>query len=398
MFPSADARGRVLGFGARAMRANQQPKYLNTSDGELYHKREILFGIDRARAAAAKAGRTILVKGYTDVLALHQAGLTNAVAIMGTSLTDEQLAELERIVGAWSVTKPDRGLLELCLDADAAGEDAMLRAAQLAERRKLRLRVVALPTGSDPAELIQREGPERLRERVKASVPFVEFHVDRILKRADTHSAEGRNRAIAQLAPALKLDAYSGVLREELPRKISNRLELSEGQLAALLTSAERSGEGRADGPSDGGPSPIRLSDQGARSERTFLALCIALPELGAITLARIDPDELLTSELLRRAARHLVPRTQTPLADLPRGDDELAQTMAGLVASAGRAGSVSAERLEHARLVLERARLDRAIRRARASGTTGVAVLAREREAVLEAIHKVVTQLERAV
>jgi len=195
MFPATDARGRVLGFGARAMRENQPPKYLNTSDSELYHKRSVLFGIDRARPSAAKAARMILVEGYTDVLALHQAGLTNAVAIMGTSLTEEQVGELERVVGASDVTRPDRGVLELCLDADRAGQEAMLRAAQLAERRALRLRVVPLPEGADPAELIQRDGAESLRERVAASVPFVEFHVDRILDRAEGGSAEGRARS-----------------------------------------------------------------------------------------------------------------------------------------------------------------------------------------------------------
>ncbi|HEY5316927.1 MAG TPA: DNA primase, partial [Solirubrobacteraceae bacterium] len=91
MFPLADARGRVLGFGARAMRDNQRPKYLNTSENELYHKGNQLFGIDLARGPAARAGRALLVEGYTDVLALHQAGLHNAVGIMGTALTEEQL-------------------------------------------------------------------------------------------------------------------------------------------------------------------------------------------------------------------------------------------------------------------------------------------------------------------
>jgi DNA primase len=400
MFPTADARGRVIGFGARAMRAEQQPKYLNTSESELYHKRQVLYGIDRARAAGAKTGRMILVEGYTDVLAMHQAGLTNVVAIMGTSLTEEQVAELVRIVGTWEVTKPDRGVLELCLDADRAGQDAMLRAAQLAERRSLRLRVVPLPAGLDPADLIQREGPERLRDRVAESMPFVEFHVDRILERADTRSAEGKDRTIAELAPALDLDAYSGVLREELPRRIANRLELSEGQLTSLLSAAGQShGTPRSHG-SDAPPAPsIRVIDQSVRAERTFLALCIALPDLGAATLARVNSDELLTSELMRRAARHIAPRTRTPLADLPADDDELARTVADLVERAGRAGSVSPERLEHATLVLERSRLDRAIRRARATGATGgISALALEREQVLAAIHKVVAQLERAV
>ncbi|MGB8876358.1 MAG: DNA primase, partial [Solirubrobacteraceae bacterium] len=167
MFPSMDARGNVLGFGARAMRENQQPKYLNTAEGELYHKREVLFGIDRARAAAARAGSVILVEGYTDVLALHQAGLHNTVGIMGTALTEEQIAELQRVAK----------VLELCLDADRAGQDAMLRAAQVSDRRNLELRVVPLPEGTDPADLIERAGADAVRERVESSVPFVAFHV-----------------------------------------------------------------------------------------------------------------------------------------------------------------------------------------------------------------------------
>ena len=174
MFPSADARGRVRGFGARAMRENQRPKYLNTSDGELYHKREQLFGIDLARATAAVAGRMILVEGYTDVLALHQAGLRNAVGIMGTALTEEQVGELERIVS----------VLELCLDADRAGQEAMLRASRLAAGSKLELRVVPLPEGTDPADLVERDGADALRGRVEQSAPFVVFHVERILERA----------------------------------------------------------------------------------------------------------------------------------------------------------------------------------------------------------------------
>ncbi|HEY6399236.1 MAG TPA: DNA primase, partial [Solirubrobacteraceae bacterium] len=162
MFPAADARGRVVGFGARAMRENQGHKYVNTSDGELYHKRRQLFGIDHARAAAARAGRMVLVEGYTDVIALHQAGLSNTVGIMGTSLTEEQVRELERVVA----------VVELCLDADRAGQEAMLRAAR-AVAGKLELRVVSLPPGRDPADLIHDDGGEALRELVQASVPFV---------------------------------------------------------------------------------------------------------------------------------------------------------------------------------------------------------------------------------
>ncbi len=387
MFPAADARGRVLGFGARAMRENQLPKYLNTSDGELYHKRGVLFGIDLARPSAAKAARMVLVEGYTDVLALHQAGLTNAVAIMGTSLTEEQVAELERVVGS-------DGVLELCLDADRAGQEAMLRAARLAEGSKLELRVVPLPEGLDPAELIEQEGADRLRERVEASVPFVVFHVERILERAEGGSAEGRDRAVAELAPALKLPATAGALREDLLRRISNRLQLSEGRLAALI---EAAGSGQARGAPARTPAAETI-DPAVRAERAFLVLCIALPEAGRRSLGEIDPDVHLTSDRLRRAARHIVGQTEMPLSGLDDEDEELGRVMADLVARAGRAGEVSQAQLEQQRLLLELARIERAIRRARVEGSSGTGDLAREREHVLEAIHSIDSHIEKAV
>jgi DNA primase len=334
----------------------------------------------------------ILVEGYTDVLALHQAGLRNCVGIMGTALTEEQVRELQRVAR----------VLELCLDADRAGQDAMLRAAQLADTRSLELRVVPLPEGTDPADLIERAGADALRDRVAASVPFVAFHVERIFERNDTRSAEGREQAFKQLLPALR-NLRPGLVGDELLRRVASRLELTEPRLRSLIegAAAQHDAEpaGGAGGADGAGTPPIRVIDQSVRAQRTFLALCIALPELGASTLARIDPDELLTSELMRRAARHLAPRTRTPLSDLPHDDEELARAVAGLVERAGRIGAVSPERLEHALLVLERSRLDRAIRRARATGASaGIAALALEREHVLEAIHKVVAQLERAV
>jgi DNA primase len=388
MFPSADPRGRVLGFGARAMRDNQPPKYLNTADNDLYHKRQQLFGINLARAAAARSGRIVLVEGYTDVLAVHQAGLSNAVGIMGTSLTEEQVAELERVVS----------VLELCLDADRAGQEAMLRAARLAAGRKLELRVVPLPEGTDPADLIERQGADALRALVEASAPFSVFHVERILERADTRSAEGRDRALAELRPVLA-ELPASVLREDLLRRVAGRLELSEGRLASLVAG---SGPGRGGSPARSpgwAESPAAPAlDQGVRAERTFLLLCISLPREGDATLASIDPDLLLTSEPLRRAARHLTGHAGSPLADLPPDDEQLASVVADLVARSGRAGNVTPEQLEHARLVLELGRVERAIRRARAEGASGIADLAREREQVREAIRAVVARMERAV
>ena len=398
MFPAADARGRVHGFGARRMREETDPpgpgaKYLNTSDGELYHKREVLFGIDLARAPAAKAGRMILVEGYTDVLALHQAGIRNAVGIMGTSLTEEQISELERVVK----------VLELCLDADSAGQEAMLRASRVAAGRDLELRVVPLPEGADPADLIERDGAEALRSLVVSSTPFVVFNVGRILERADTRSAEGRDRALSELRPVFN-DVGASVLRDELVRRVAGRLELTEARLATLLTSGGSAGgvvrTGRpGNGSGSAGPAGIEVASgpvQAARAERLFLALCLAVPEVGATLLANLDVDSILTSTQLRRAARHLAGHIRAPLAELP-DDEDFARVISGLVELAGRVPDPSADRLEHVRLILDLDRLDRAIIRARADGA-GTSDLAHEREVVRGAMRAAVARLEKTL
>jgi DNA primase len=374
----------------------------------------------------------ILVEGYTDVLALHQAEMRNAVGIMGTALTEEQVRELGRVVR----------VLELCLDADSAGQDAMLRAARLAQGRNppLELRVVPLPDGTDPAELVEREGGEALRGRVDQSVPFVVFHADRILERADIDSAEGRDQALLQLRPVLA-ELPPSVLRDELLRKVAGRLGLTDRQLARLISS-EGGGRGAAGGrggggvgaggqgggaggqqrrardddgerravpgenepdgwPGRAGPVVRRMSalDHSLRPERAFLSMCIAVPDEGATALAQIDPDALLTSQVLRRAARHLAAgHTRTPLADLPADDDELPAVLAHLVGLAGRVSDPTPARLAHARLLLELARVERDLARARAGQAGGITALAREREDVLAAIHGVVTRLEKAV
>jgi DNA primase len=395
MFPTADARGRVRGFGGRRMDGDG-PKYRNTPDGELYHKREVLYGISLARSAAAKAGRMILVEGYTDVLALHQAGVRNAVGIMGTSLTREQVAELARTVR----------VVELCLDADRAGQDAMMRAAAVAAEVKLELRVVPLPPGADPGDLITSEGADGLRDRVAKSVPFVVFEVERILDRADRSSAEGKDRAIAELRPVMARLPVS-VLRDELVHRIAGALGVDEARLLTLLGSSGRGTRPPSRGPNGrpasgpGGPDQLAVADLGVRGERAFLAMCLAAPEAGEAALAALgDPGELFTSAVMRRAAAHLrgEGRVHAPLTDLPADDDELARAVADLVSRAGRGGQVSAAQLEHSRLLLELARVDRQITAARVEKRPGISDLARRRQEIRSAIGDAVSRIEKPV
>ena len=194
MFPIRDPRGRVLGFGGRATRADQKPKYVNTAETDFFHKSEILYGLDRARAAMAKANRALVVEGYTDVLALHQAGLEGAVGVMGTAITPDQVKTLSGVVDE----------VVLALDADEAGQEAMLRAQRVAGGRRMRLRVASMPKGVDPAELMaEADGAERFRGYAEGAAELTDFQVTRVLDRTDTSSPVERDQALAEIAPIL---------------------------------------------------------------------------------------------------------------------------------------------------------------------------------------------------
>jgi DNA primase len=418
-FPLSDIRGRVLGFGARAMSedgaevgrgdggAGRRPKYLNTSDNDVYHKGLHLYGADLARAHAAKAGQVILCEGYTDVIALHQAGMRNAVGLMGTALTSEQVGELARMAQT----------VLMALDADTAGQDAMLRASALAAKRKLELRVVALPEGADPAELIQREGPEAIAAAVARSVAFVRFRVERVLAAGETDSPEGRDKVIEELRPVFATLPPSA-MRMELTRLVSSRLALPESLAEQLLAAAGAGRGGSVAGGAGGAPASgarqgaggtggaagvaARRGSSGGRpgavsrredTERAFLALCIAAPEEGSAALHALDVEQDFSGDLLRRAALHLrdggleAPMSQAPGESAeegsgPEGDEQLRGLLAELIVQAG-GEAPNPGMLEVQRLQLELARLDRGIQRARGQEDTDVTSLAREKAAL---------------
>jgi DNA primase len=392
MFPLADVRGKVLGFGARAMREDQRPKYLNTSDNDVYHKGLHVYGADLARAHAAKAGEVIVCEGYTDVIALHQAGLRNAVGLMGTALTAEQVGELARMAQT----------VLLALDADSAGQDAMLRASSLAAKRKLELRVVPLAEGADPAEMIQRDGPEAIGAAVARSVAFVRFRVERVLAAGDDTTPEGRDRMIEQLRPVFATLPPSA-MRMELTRMVSSRLALPESLAEQLLgpggarQQSSARGQGGRGGdrgaPANGTPQRAANGSSGrsaalsgrAETEQAFLALCIASPEEGAQALSALDVDEHFSSELLRRVARHLREgNLSQPMAAAPGGvavdeDPQMKGLLAELIVEAGRERANPAM-LEVQRLQLELARVDRQIQQARGLEGVDVGALAKRR------------------
>lgn len=373
MFPLADMRGRVLGFGARATHDGQKPKYLNTSDNDVYHKGRHLYGGDLARAAAAKAGQTILCEGYTDVIAMHQAGFMGTVGLMGTALTVEQVGELGRLAPT----------VLLALDADSAGHEAMLKAARLAAKRELELRVVELPPGADPAELLQREGAEAMTELVGRSVPFVRFRVERVLAGGKDSTPEGRDRMLGELRPIFA-ELPQSAMRMELTRLVSGKLGLGEGLAEGLLAGKQDTRPPSVAGRTSA-PAEMRVFSGREDTERAFLAQCISTPTHGQAALAEVDIEMLFTSELMRKAARHLRDgNVAEPLKGVPDEDRELVSLLAELTVEAGRwpvpEGSGTPPMLEVQQLQLQLASIDRRIHTARAQSTGEVSDLARQR------------------
>src|SRR4051794_10551288 len=387
MFPLADERGRVLGFGARALSPDTQPKYLNTSDGEVFHKGRMVYGADLARAAAARAGRVVLVEGYTDVIALRQAGVPEAVGSMGTALTAAQVDALARLAPT----------VLFCQDPDAAGQKAVARGLAGLEEHNRRsgarvdFRVVRLPAGRDPADVVQREGADAMRRLLDGALPLAHYAVERALE-GDTTSIEGRDEALAAAAEVIA-PLPASVLREELVRLVAGRLNLTESLVAAALAQpraprrpariAEHSPARGHDGTGNGAH---RALDRREQTERSFLAYCVALPDEGERRLGEADLSELFASPDTRRAAEYLRGRVRTPAADLPPDDEPLARLVAELVVRAGDLDATPAK-LELEALQLHLARLDRLIAGARVSGGEGVHDLAAERQQVLDAI-----------
>jgi DNA primase len=260
MFPLADPRGRVVGFQARKLHDDDplRGKYVNSPEGELFHKSAVLYGLNLARPAIAKQDRAIVVEGNTDVIALRQAGLEPVVASMGTALTEQQVRELSRLTRR----------LYLCFDADAAGEAATLRGMGLAVKQGFDVRVVPLPPGVDPAE-----AAEGFEQRLEAAVAYPLYRGQLIVDDpADRQTAYREAKAFLDGLP-------DSPERHEAWRYVNDKLGMTVQIRAAVA----------ATGTTGGAVSP-RLLAAGERLERDALAGCLAHPDLVPL-LAELTPE-----------------------------------------------------------------------------------------------------------
>jgi DNA primase len=298
VFPLTDRGGRVRGFQARKLHDDDplQAKYVNSPEGELFRKGDLLYGLDLAKQAIAREDRAVVVEGNTDVIALRQAGFAPVVASMGTALTDAHLRELTRL------TKR----LFLCFDADAAGQEATLRGMELAVQQGFAVRIVALPPGTDPAD-----DPAAFQERLTTPVSYP-------VHRVRLEHARATDREGAWIAIRAFLNGLPDSTEHLEARRVATDLLDLPPETQALLAPAGRS-------TATSGVSSPRLLDAGKRLERQALA-GVAAHESLLRELELVGPEHF-DDELHRRARARLLGQEQD--------DGELTALFAELYATA---------------------------------------------------------------
>lgn len=330
IFPIRDARGQVVGFGGRVLpgtaAAQRGPKYYNSADTPLFCKSELLYGLDRAREAAAEVGYLALVEGYTDVLMAHQCGVMPVVATMGTALNGKHVQQLRRFTRR----------VVLVFDADAGGATGVQRALEILLSHDIDLAIATLPEGMDPCDLIVREGAEAFRRVLSTAVDAFAYQLQRLTQDQRNQGIASRQRVIdsilslvaanpaatrsdqqrikeelilAQLASTM--DLPHSVVRDRLAQlraaTAASQLAVASTGPATATTDATRPGQRETDQPqsdqseldrreSDQRSSRFAANYQGRRApnhERELLELLLAHPSFLPQALGLITPEEL---------------------------------------------------------------------------------------------------------
>lgn len=288
MFPIRDEKGRVVGFGARSLDGSQ-PKYLNTPQTALFDKGGLLYGLDRAGEHIRRQDLAVIVEGYMDVIAAHQHGFGNVVASMGTALTERQVGLLKRYTRN----------LALALDADAAGSAATLHGlevvAQTADRELLPvpggsgvihyqetlaadIRVVSLPQGQDPDQLI-RASPQRWAELLAGAKPVVEHLFDSVTGRLDLSQPWQRSQAVQELLPVVA-EIGDRVVQAHYLQRLARLAQVSERALEDELRARRRRGSRGSRRGAPTSPGVAAVASVGDSREEYTLALLLRYPGL----------------------------------------------------------------------------------------------------------------------
>jgi DNA primase len=294
MFPIRDMSGKITGFGARVLRAEDQPKFLNSPQTPLFDKGRLLYGLHLARKSIRAQDQAVIVEGYLDVIALHQAGYSNAVSPMGTALSEDQLRLLKRFTRR----------IVLALDADAAGEKATLRGLEVARqafdhsdeivfdargllrheaRLQADLRVTTLPAGKDPDDVVLSDPAQW--EQILADAKPVVIHVMESLAASRNVDDPKVKSEIARQVLTLINDVPDAVERDAYRQRLARLLKIDERALQAISPSSAITGRkipSRSRQPRDSSPTPpkeVKPGKQAQEMERHCLRLLVRNPE-----------------------------------------------------------------------------------------------------------------------
>jgi len=265
MFTITDVRKRVVGFGGRVL-GDGMPKYLNSPDTPLFKKGQTLFALDQAREAIVRAKTVIVVEGYFDAIALHQAGLTHTVATLGTALTPEHVQVLRRFADN----------VVLLFDPDAAGVRAALRGLDLFVNSGMSVKVITLPAGEDPDTFVRKEGAGVFAQMEAAAPSLLDYALDYTVKQAEGGSLESRIRSVDEVLRIIQKSEHP-IEREERIRVVSERLGVSHTLLIerypALLSQQQRGPSSTA--VQSAPVTPLSTLFKGVPEERDLLLLLL---------------------------------------------------------------------------------------------------------------------------
>jgi DNA primase len=294
MFPIGDATGRTIGFGARALKSGDEPKYLNSPETPLFSKGRSFFGLAQARAPVRSGGTAVVLEGYTDVIMAHQCGVPEAVAVLGTALTEQHARALSRLCER----------VVLVFDADEAGVKSATRSIEVLLKEDLEIRVADLPAGQDPCDFLLESGGEAFRRRLEASRGFFEFRLGLAREEHDVSTVEGRMAALREVAE-LALVVADEARRDMIVRWLAQELGIREASAWAYV---ERHFPARRGRPRGEGPAPARLRADEALP-RELLGFLLSHDEFLAEAGGELETDLLadcvekeLLAELLARA------------------------------------------------------------------------------------------------
>jgi len=262
LFTISDLHGRAIGFGGRVM-DDSLPKYINSPESPIYHKSEVLFGLDLAKKGMREQGSAIIVEGYFDHLALYRAGHTNVVATCGTALTPPHLKLLRRYAEK----------VYMLFDGDDAGRKATVRSMELFLEEGFPARVVEVPSGDDPDTFIRREGAAAFAPLLESAQPIFEFFYRGLIQSHDTRGVEGKVAFVNEVAPRL-LKITDPMERSLYEKEICRAVGIDQGMLRNKVGSAP---VGKPQPKSL--PKPARAS---AGTEEVLLTLMVKFPEVVA--------------------------------------------------------------------------------------------------------------------